>query len=125
MDRIPEQGMIAKSDKVHLRWIPELQVIVTAPKALSPSFLAPTVTLRHSIVLNVAILGLPRSSTTVEVLVQIVGDPHFLYSEMATCINNLQIQPSDANEDNDDECDDEGSCEDRLEGPPRYRRWTY
>jgi hypothetical protein len=125
MDRISEQGMIAKSDKVHLRWIAELQVIVTAPKVLSPSFLAPTVALRHSIVLNVAILGLPRSSTTVEVPVQIVRDPHFPNNEMATCINDLQIQPGDVNEGNDDECDDEESLGDRLERPPRYRRWTY
>jgi hypothetical protein len=136
IDRISEHDTITKSDGVYFRWITEWPVIVTAPKTLLPSFIAPTIALKHSIVLNVAILGLPRSSTTIDVPVQIVHDPHFLYSEMDACsasrsledtirsFNALQFQLGEANDDNDDGCDDQESLGGRLEELPRYRHWT-
>lgn len=112
VDHISSNGKIVAGGDKPLPWTATIPVVITAQRALTPSFLTSTAALRFSIVFQVSIAGLWISHARLEIPVQVIRDPSVVLGALVDSLEHGE---------------DHGGDLDELSSglPPKYRRVAF
>jgi len=119
IDQPLENGIAVDSDHIHRSSLrTKLHAAINVPKRFLPTFLAPTIVLRYSIVLKFSLFGLRQTPASIVVPVQL-----YRY-RLLSKDGDKPEWPTGLSEEYLPENSSDETCEQLNDPPPHYRAWT-